>query len=516
MPKRELGELRPPAAPPPGSARQPSPRKTVRTLTFALGLAALLAIIIGVFVFLPDYAAKREARLTKAPTPTPALGRENQALAARRGSGEPEMTAEPSDGRPADGPAVATAGAQQRAAEALGDWLQADARLEAKQVSQWGGVAYAEAKAKATEGDEALQQADYATASARYGEAVATLERLEGTIPEVLSHALAVGDEAIASGDAKAAQQAFNLALALEPEHAEAKRGLERADKLEAVFGFLATGEDHERHGRLALAYADFQAAARLDAELPQTQAALARLKERIAKEQFQATMSEGFKALEGGRFQEALTAFYRAKDFRPETSAVRDGIAQATEGLRLAKIENFRQQARDMEAAERWGDALAAYEAVLAVDPTLAFAQRGRARSQRLGQLAVQLQYYLDRPELLTSDRAYQRAQAFLAQASTLAPQGSRLQQQLRRLEAQLVLAGTPLTLELRSDAATEVTIYKVGKLGRFTTQTVELRPGTYTMVGVRPGYRDVRRTLTLTPGEPPSPVYIACQERV
>nr|MBS0020288.1 hypothetical protein [Gammaproteobacteria bacterium] len=519
LPKRELGELRPPASPPPGNARQPPPRKTVKTLTFALGLTVLLATIIGVFTFLPEYAAQREARLAKAQPPgAPALGLANQAPSARRGSDQPGSTTERTQGRPpAEGPAVAaSAAAQQRAEKALGDWLQRHARLAAKQVSQWGGTLYDEAKAQAAAGDEALQQADYAAASARYGEAVATLERLQGTVPEVLSGALEAGGKAIASGAAEAAQQAFSLALALEPEHAGAQKGLARAGQLAAVLDLLAAGEDHERHGRLALAYTDFQTAAQLDAELPHTQAALVRIKERIAKEQFQATMSEGFTALEGGRFQEALTAFYRARDFRPEASAVRDGIAQATEGLRLAKIENFRERARDMEAAERWGDALAAYEAALAIDPALAFAQEGRARSQRLGQLAAKLQYYLDRPELLTSDRVYPRAQAFLAEAATVARPGPKLEEQLRRLQAQLVLAGTPLTLELRSDAATEVMIYKVAKLGRFTSQTVELRPGTYTMVGVRPGYRDVRRTLTLTPGASPPPVYIACQERV
>jgi tetratricopeptide (TPR) repeat protein len=515
LPKRELSDLMPPTDPPPRSIGKPLPRKTVRSLTFVLGLGALLATGIGVFVFLPDYATKDKARPSEAKAP-PRAGLVTQSPSARLAGKAPEISAQPTQGRLSASAGVATAAERQRAEAALGDWLQAHARLEARQISKWGSTVYAEATTKAAAGDRALQEADYTAASARFGEALAMLDRLEETIPEVLEETLEVGDQALENGNAKAALQAFRLALALVPEHAGAKRGLGRAGKLERVLGLLATGEAHERQGRLAQAYADFQAAVRLDSELLQAQAALTRIKGRIANERFQAAMSEGFNALQGGRFQEALEAFHKAKDFRPEALEVKDGITQAAQGLRLEKIEKLRQRALDLEVAERWDDALAAYQAALAIDPTLAFAQQGRDRSQRLGQVAAKLQYYLDRPELLTSVRVYRRGQAFLAEASAMAASGPKLKEQLRRFEAQLVLAGTPLALELRSDGATEVMIYRVGKLGRFTTQTVDLRPGTYIVVGVRPGYRDVRRTLTLTPGKPPSPVYIACQERV
>lgn len=508
-------ELKPPADPPPRNAGQPLSRKTVKSLTFVLGLATLLATVIGVFVFLPDYAAKSEGRRSEAKALGPA-GVVSQRPLAWPGGGESETSEEPSQDRLSNASATPSARERGRAEQALGDWLRAHARLEAKQVSEWGGVGYAEARATSAAADKALQQAKYAAASAGYGQAVATLEHLEDSIPEVLERTLNAGAKAIESGDANAALQAYTLALALAPAHAGAEQGLARAKKLEQVLTLMATGEAHERDGRLALAYADFQTAAQLDSARPQVQAALARVREHIANEQFQAAMSEGFSALQRGRFQDALSAFQKATAFRPEALEVKDGIAQATQGLRAARIEDLGQRALDQEAAERWGEALAAYEAALAIDSTLAFAQQGRTRTQQLGQVAAKLSYYLDNPELLTSDRVYQRALAFLDEASAITPQRPKLKAQLRRFKAQLVLAGTPLTVELRSDAATGIMIYKVGKLGRFTAQTVELRPGTYTLLGVRPGYRDVRRTLTLTPGEPTAPVYIACQERV
>jgi hypothetical protein len=52
------------------------------------------------------------------------------------------------------------------------------------------------------------------------------------------------------------------------------------------------------------------------------------------------------------------------------------------------------------------------------------------------------------------------------------------------------------------RVDQLTDVTLYRVGALGQFAAKSVELRPGTYTAIGSRDGYRDVRRTFTIVPG--------------
>ena len=55
---------------------------------------------------------------------------------------------------------------------------------------------------------------------------------------------------------------------------------------------------------------------------------------------------------------------------------------------------------------------------------------------------------------------------------------------------------------MRLTSDELTTVTLYRVGALGAFASHDVELRPGTYTAIGSRDGYRDVRQTFTVRPG--------------
>ena len=57
---------------------------------------------------------------------------------------------------------------------------------------------------------------------------------------------------------------------------------------------------------------------------------------------------------------------------------------------------------------------------------------------------------------------------------------------------------------------------MYKVGRLGRLETHDLHLRPGPYTVVGTRDGYRDVRLNVTVHPGATPPVVLVVCKEEI
>jgi hypothetical protein len=90
------------------------------------------------------------------------------------------------------------------------------------------------------------------------------------------------------------------------------------------------------------------------------------------------------------------------------------------------------------------------------------------------------------------------------------------RFGEQASQLGARLRLVRTPVPVRIESDSETDVVIYRVGSLGRFAQRQVTLRPGVYTVLGTRRGYRDVRRTLTVDPGQEPAALVLRCEERV
>jgi hypothetical protein len=171
---------------------------------------------------------------------------------------------------------------------------------------------------------------------------------------------------------------------------------------------------------------------------------------------------------------------------------------------------------ARKYEREERWSDALGEYRAALAVDAKLLDAKQGVERVEPRVMLDAALASYLDRPERVFSDAVRGAARATLAQAAAIADPGPVLAGQMTRLRALLAAAETPVRLVIASDKLTDVTIYRVGKLGVFDRKDMEVLPGRYTVVGTRSGFRDVRREITILPGSVPPELTIRCEEKI
>ena len=72
-----------------------------------------------------------------------------------------------------------------------------------------------------------------------------------------------------------------------------------------------------------------------------------------------------------------------------------------------------------------------------------------------------------------------------------------------MARLSALLPEFERPVRLTLVSDGLTQVSVQGVGAFGGFTHREVDLKPGRYTVLGTREGYRDVRRDVSVSPGQ-------------
>ncbi|MCB1675983.1 MAG: hypothetical protein KDI01_06815, partial [Halioglobus sp.] len=115
-----------------------------------------------------------------------------------------------------------------------------------------------------------------------------------------------------------------------------------------------------------------------------------------------------------------------------------------------------------------------------------------------------------------LSDTRVAEAAAELLQRARRASPAGPVLRQQIETLQRLLQRAAEPIAVTLRSDRETEVLVYKVARLGRFAQRELSLRPGTYTAVGMRNGYRDVRHTFTVTHDSDPPTVTIICTEPI
>jgi tetratricopeptide (TPR) repeat protein len=226
--------------------------------------------------------------------------------------------------------------------------------------------------------------------------------------------------------------------------------------------------------------------------------------------------MSAGLAALERQDFAVARDHLRRAVKLQPDSPESADALLAADEGLRLQAIATHQTKAAQLEATERWQGAVEEYEAVMALDPTIKFAQEGVERSRARAELSARLDFHLQNPERLSTDEVMRDAETLLEEASQIQPAGARLSRQIEGLSRIVELASAPIRVTLISDDLTEVTVYKVGRLGAFERRVLELRPGTYIVVGRRDGYRDIRRQLHVVPGQEIEPLTVRCEEKI
>jgi len=288
------------------------------------------------------------------------------------------------------------------------------------------------------------------------------------------------------------------------------------AEQAEAVRQRLASGERLSAAGNLSAAQLDFQEALRLDPQSQQAREGLQRVKSRMVAEEFRRWMAEGFKALDAIDLTTAQARFLKAKALRPEAPEVAEALAQTESRLRITRIEAAQQKALAAEQREDWTGALAVYEEALGMEPALQFAQQGKERTTALVTLERRIAFFVNQPGLLDSDAQLENAARLLQDMQAAPPVGSRLRAEADKLGAMVQTAKTPVRVRLESDSLTEVSVYRVGRLGRFGTRELSLRPGTYTVAGSRDGYRDERLELVVKPGPESIRVTIICKVKV
>jgi serine/threonine protein kinase/tetratricopeptide (TPR) repeat protein len=390
------------------------------------------------------------------------------------------------------------------------------AALETRGAGVWGGADFATAKTRAAESVGAYDAGSLALAQQRLEEASRLLGVVERAAHAALAAQLAAGERALGAGQQELAAQAFDLAVRIDPQDERAALGQSRARRLSGVLPLLADAENAQAARQYSRAAQDYTQALTLDPKNAQARTGLARASAASGDDSYARAAGEGFAALGAGRVEEARAAFTRARSLRPNGSEAQEGLQRvnATSGER--GFAALRARGEGLEAQERWDEALQLYTSALRQDRSLVFAQEGKARAAMQIQLGDSLQALIDRPDRLASPQVRDEAVALLQSAEEQPSPGTSLRLQIARLSALLPEFDKPVPLSLVSDSLTRVAIPGVGAFGTFARRDIELKPGHYTVIGTRDGYRDVRRDITVSPGQQTQTVNVSCSEPI
>ena len=398
----------------------------------------------------------------------------------------------------------------------LGELLSNFETLERRGVQRWAGLEFRSAQERYAAGDKAYLERDYRRAETLYLEAISIVEPLFDRIEPEFEKALAAAEAAFAAGDRTEALRLYELAVAITPNSPVALAGYERAKNLESVLRLVEQGIDYEEELELEAAETSFRQAVTIDPEWVPAQEGLARVQATRIQMEFDLRMSEGLEALAAGDYPSARAAFRMAEKLIPGSSEPADGLMQVEQGMQLDGIALLEQEARSLERDEHWDAVVTTYDEILKIDGALSFAIEGRSRAREMSALHSKLDDFISDPDKLSMPSAMQQATLLVVDITRMPDIGPRLASQRDELSRLLKRAATPVPVALVSDNVTQVSVYKVGTLGRFSNTRLELRPGTYVAVGVRPGFRDVRLEFRVAPEIDMQPVVVRCEEPI
>lgn len=402
----------------------------------------------------------------------------------------------------------------------LSDVLRKQTALESDGIKIWGAeqltTSYSEALDILATANTSFDEGRYTEAAAEFRKVLTILDTLDASKDERYGRAMADGNGALAIDNAESAVSAFTIALALRPKDPSAAAGQARAQSLPDVLRSMEQGRRLEISGDLDGAYQAFKSAVDLDPIYRPAQEEARRTGQLVADRDYMKFISEAIQAIDGRKFSSAAKALSAAQKIRPETHELAELSERLRDERQAAQIGGLSLSARQSAVEENWEKAAAHYKRILSMEPTVAVALNGLRRAERMIRLHRQIAVYLDDPDRLSSDGPLEHARQVLRAATASENKGPRLARESARLGDLVAAASRPRTVILKSDGETAVTIYRVSHFGSFTEKRLELRPGKYTAVGSRPGFRDVRVAFRVSGTGEPTTLVVQCTERI
>lgn len=461
-----------------------------------LVLIALAVLALGVIFLLPGWVAEQ--------TPTAEMVQEF-ASPLEPDLGVPEMSSEELEALSVEAELFLT------------QLLRQQGRLETQGAPDWASEDWQRYQTLFRDGDDAYLADAFYNAVPSYQEALALGNSLLARSEDIINRALEVGNEALVAGNPPLATEQFQLVLRIDAGHVEGQTGLARAQLLPDVLAHMEQGREREQSSDLVGALELYRQAAVLDPLWVPARLALADVNRRIADAKFDSLVSGALNTLAEEEFEEAYQLFTSALEMRPNSLEAADGLVQADQGMRLDQIALAQARAAAFEKRELWDQAIQQYLSALNFDDSLEFAKAGLTRARARADLDAKLDGLISNPNLLFNDGILKDAVILLKDARGMDDRGPQLNGQVAELDRLVLLASKPINVELHSDGLTDVTLYRVGALGSFTNHRMQLRPGPYTAVGTRDGYRDVRVVFEVLPATSTlGPIEVSCVERI
>ncbi|MEO0436851.1 MAG: hypothetical protein AAF098_08080 [Pseudomonadota bacterium] len=497
---------------PSGSKALETEPEAARSSLLIPGLVLLGVIALGVVFVLPMLVSTNEPNVSADASKQQSDGAASAGTnSAVRSETAKERTSEPSSPF-AD---AVEAKARAEAQDLLAELLDVQENLIERGAETWAADSMISVAERARLGDEQYRARDFEAAIESYEAALGEALALEQSIPERVAGLQTSIIQRIESLDEALAREELALALLMDPFEASLEPLGARVERLAALVPEVELAREAEEAAEIASAVDAWERANAVDPEHVYVEQELARARSELLEQRFNTAMSEGYAALDVDDFVAAKQRFGQAQALKPASPEASAALQELAVARTASQLRSLQQRGEGHVTAEDWQSAADVYTEALTIDAGLRFAREGLALAEPRAELDSALQAILAKPERLVDEAILREAQNTLAKAEQIDGAGKRLEGQIIEVAEILRVASTPIAVTIQSDGETSIIVYKVARLGAIDERRLELRPGTYTAVGSRRGFRDKRIEFTVTPAGI-APIYLACNETI
>ncbi len=404
---------------------------------------------------------------------------------------------------------------RQEAQAVLSDIVELISDLDQLGAAEWATNSYDNAKQLVKKGDKEYLEAKYQRSIETFKEALEALKGIRNRSEKTLKQVLDEGFRYLEDLRGEDAAAKARLALMISPDAPIVQELYERSKLLPKLVQSISVAEKYVQSGKTADAILSYEKAVKIDSRHKPTQEKLNILKQQKRENDFFAQMSIGFNALDENRFAEAQTAFWAAVNIDSSRPEAQQALSQLSSRRSQYNTERALKTALELERMEEWQKAVDVYDTLIAEDVSLTEPKIRRVNASVRAQIDKRADYILNYPLKLSKPGTFRQTQNLLEDMKGIEG-GEKLKTQVKQLQQALYLSQVPIEVRFGSDGLTNVTLYRIGEFGTFTTKMVQLKPGAYQVAGSRTGFRDVQIKFTVKPNSSNMSIEVRCTDTI
>lgn len=389
-------------------------------------------------------------------------------------------------------------------------------RLKAGSVHQWAADVHNkifELKAAAL---QAFGAGDYSSALGRVRAAtIESLRILKVRDANFAAH-LKAAVSAFDTNRYERARAEIDRALLMRPDHPTAQEYQARIELMPKVLSYLEAAAKARAENELRSEKAYLEKVIRLDPARRNEKSRLTFLNKKIAEEDFASHLSTGLQAVERRDLGAARTSLTHARakfPDRPELTVLKKNIEALSRDLSLESALN---EANQSVSNDDWDRAYQAFSKANSIDPANATAVEGERIAAEMLAGRRGLDRFLKRPDRLASKTVAAAARQVLEEVRHLTGLSPTLKDSTEKLSKLIEHASRPVEVLVKSDGKTDITVRRIGIVGKTLEKVIKLRPGDYTFEGTRTGYKSKLINFSVPVDGEGIEIRIICDEQI